>query len=75
MSPTDPEGVFRIITSLKSKNRSGHDGINSKLLKALRLVLCEPISSVINQLLETGEVPSNLKIANIIPIYKSKEKN
>jgi len=35
MSPTDPEEVSRIITSLKLNNISGHGGVSSKLLKTL----------------------------------------
>ena len=35
MEPTDPIEISRIITSLKPKNSSGHDGISSKLLKCL----------------------------------------
>ena len=72
MSPTDPEEVSRIITSLKSN--IGHGGTSSKLLKTLEPALCEPISVLINESLETGDVPSNTNIAKIIPIYKYKEK-
>ena len=75
MSPTDPEEISRIIASLKCKNSSGHDGISSKLLKSLQPALCLPISILINKSMETGQVPANMKIAKIIPIYKSKEKN
>ena len=75
MSPTDPEEISRIIASLKCKNSSGHDGISSKLLKSLQPALCLPISILINKSMETGQVPADMKIAKIIPIYKSKEKN
>ena len=46
---------------------------SSKLLKSLQPALCLPISILINKSMETGQVPANMKIANIIPIYKSKE--
>ena len=32
------------------------------------------MSIIINKSLETGIVPKNMKIAKIIPIYKSKDK-
>ena len=67
--------ISRIIASLKCKNSSGHDGISSKLLKSLQPALCLPISILINKSMETGQVPANMKIAKIMPIYKSKEKN
>ena len=48
---------------------------SSKMLKSLQPALCLPISILINKSMETGQVPANMKIAKIIPIYKSKEKN
>ena len=57
LSPTDPEEVDKIITSMKSKKSSGPDGINSNFLKLTKLALKEPISSLINLTLVTGYVP------------------
>ena len=74
MMPTDPIEVSRIITSLKPKTSSGHDGISSKLLKCLTPSITVPISIIINKSFQTGIVPGNMKIAKIIPIYKAKEK-
>ena len=51
MSPTDPEEVYRIITSLKPKKSSGPNGISSKLLKTLKPAQCDPISIAINKVL------------------------
>jgi len=72
--PTDPKEVSRIITSLKSNKRSGHDGFSSKLLKTWKPALFEQISILINTSLETGNISANIKIVKITPIYKSKEK-
>ena len=47
---------------------------SSKLLKSLQPALCLPISILINKSMESGQVPANMNIAKIIPIYKSKEK-
>jgi len=74
MSPTDPIEITRIIMSLKPKNSSGHDGISSKLLKTLNQSIRIPICTIINQSLQTGDVPMSMKIAKVIPIYKSKDK-
>ena len=38
LSPTDPFEITHIINSLKNKNSSGHDGLNTILLKILRLI-------------------------------------
>ncbi len=44
------------------------------MLKALNDVMCLPISIIINKSIESGCVPRNMKLAKIIPIFKSKQK-
>ena len=36
--------------------------------------MCAPLTTIINRYLETGEVSSSLKLAKVVPIYKSKNK-
>ena len=38
-SPTDPYEVAKLINSLKRKNSSGHDGLNSALIKEKKMIL------------------------------------
>ena len=35
--------------------------------------LCDPITLLINKSIENGHVPNTLKIAKVVPIYKSKD--
>ena len=72
MTPTDPDEVDKIITSMKAKKSSGHDNISTALIKKLKLELKVLISILINKSLETGKVPDMIKIAKVIPIYKAK---
>ncbi len=74
MSPTDQNEVLKIITVLKSENSSGHDNINSKFLKLIKHDIASPLVILFNKSLETGIVPDLMKLAEIIPIYKSKDK-
>ncbi len=74
MAPTDNYEVLKMITSLKSKNSSGHDNINSKFVKLIQHNLVSPLVILFNKSLETGIVPDLMKLAEIIPIYKSKDK-
>ncbi len=74
MVPCDSDEILQIITSLKPKNSSGYDKISSKLLQTLRETVSLPLSIIINKSLESGCVPNNMKLAKIIPIYKSKSK-
>ena len=74
MAPTDHYEITKIITSLKSKNSSGHDNINSKFFKLIKQDIISPLVILFNKSLETGVVPDLMKLAEIIPIYKSKDK-
>ena len=62
--------VLEIIQNCRTKNSSGHDRISSKLLKHLAPILAKPLSLTINQSLNTGIFPDQLKIAKILPIHK-----
>ena len=74
MAPTDPQEIITCIDSLKRKNSSGHDNITSATLKNIKNTICIPLTNIFNKSLETGTVPDLLKLAKIIPIYKSKNK-
>jgi hypothetical protein len=72
--PTDSVEIINTINSLKPKKSSGHDNINMLLLKQIKIAIASPLSIAINKSIETGVFPSKLKIAKVIPIYKSKDK-
>ncbi len=75
LSPTDAMEIHSIIGKLKPKKSTGSDNISSWLIKKLHNVISEPLAMIINISLGEGIFPDKLKIAKIIPIYKSKEKN
>ena len=59
----------KIVFSVKNKS-TGDDGFSVKLLKDLFCVIGYPLLNIVNTSLETGRVPSLLKISTIIPIPK-----
>ncbi|NQX84229.1 MAG: reverse transcriptase family protein, partial [Mycoplasmataceae bacterium] len=67
--------VIKIISTLKSKDSCGVDGLSTRLLKTVAPNIIDTLTHLINLSLETGYIPNELKIAKIIPIYKSGEKN
>ena len=85
MSPRNQQSFFHgpvapsdvsdsaIIKKLKSKLSSGHDNISTKLMKDTLDYIIEPITHIINQSLCTGTVPTDMKIAKVVPIYKSSD--
>ena len=54
---------------------SGHDNISNVLLKELYLCPHSPLEYIFNLSIQTGIFPDKIKLAEIIPLYKSKEKN
>jgi hypothetical protein len=74
MFPTDALEIESIITLLKPKTSYGIDGISCKVLKGLKNAISLPISILVNKSLSTGRVPIDMKIAKVIPIFKSKDK-
>ena len=74
-NPTDSGEIEEIVLSLKNKSSCGHDEINIKVIKHSIKYLSKPLSKLINLSLENGSVPDSLKIAKVIPIYKSGDKD
>ena len=73
--PTDENEIEKCIKSLPNKKSSGYDGISNIIIKGLSGVLKEPLCKVFNNSMTDGIFPDSMKIAEINPVYKSKEKN
>ena len=70
LKPVDPEEIKKCILNLK-EGASGFDEIPSKLLKFVNAQLIEPLAHIINRSFIDGVFPCQLKVANIIPLFKS----
>ena len=64
------DNVRQIFFDLSAKDSYGHDCISTKLLKNISNEICKFLTLVVNQCLQTGIFPHNMKLAKIIPIYK-----
>ena len=74
LHPTDKRDIIKIINELKPKNSSGHDSISSKLVKDHKNEIALPLPIMNNKSIESGHVPVTMKLAKVVPIYKSKDK-
>ena len=74
LNPTCLQEVSKLIDSLKNKRSSGHDDISNWLLKKLKLVIMNPVSIIINKSLQEGHFPTRMKTAQVVPLYKCKER-
>ena len=75
LKPTNRDELYNIIMAMKNSNSAGEDEISGKILKAIANEIVEPLAHCINLSLLSGIVPSKTKIAKIIPIFKSGNKN
>ena len=73
-SPTTPDEIINIVSSLKSSNSEGVDGINVNVIKASIDVLASPLSQMCNISFSTGIVPDKLKISKVLQYPYSKVK-
>ena len=69
LEPVNESEIKKLISSLKS-NTPGYDMIRSAALKWCVDFISEPFSHVCNMSLQEGIFPDELKIANVIPLYK-----
>ena len=64
------EDIIEIINSLKPKVSSGLDELSNKIIKLIKDVIAPPLTIIINQMLNTGLFPDQLKISKVIPLFK-----
>jgi len=63
--------IVKELKNLKRNKASGLDNFPPGLLKDAALVLTKRLTFIINLSLKTGIVPSEWKVAKVIPLYKS----
>jgi hypothetical protein len=72
--PTTEAEIKSIIHSLKARNSSGHDGINSKILIVCASLISHPLTHICNHSLLTEIFPNRLKVSVVRPLYKKCDK-
>ena len=70
VSPTDEKEIIFSISSLKSNKSSGPYSIPTKIIQLVKNDIAKPLSDIINLSFSTGQFPSKLKTAKVIPIFK-----
>ena len=72
LDPVTPQEIAEIIKSLKN-GAPGYDEINNKILQLSVTPIIGPLSFLCNRSLTEGVFPSELKLANVLPLFKSGE--
>ena len=73
MHPTSQNEIKQLIAKLLNKSSSGHDGMSNKLLKLLGSSISYLLAIIFNQSISEGIYPNQMKLAEVIPLYKGKE--
>ena len=68
--PVTEQDIYIIIGTFKD-SAAGWDDLKSTMIKHIKESITTPLVHICNRSYETGIFPSELKIANVVPIYKS----
>ena len=64
------EMVYNILKNINSNKAPGPDGIDGNVLKNCARNLSVPLSLIFNLSFNTGSLPTDWKMAHIVPVYK-----
>jgi hypothetical protein len=68
--PTDEQEITNVIAQLKGTS-CGYDNITCSILKHVFPAIVKPLCHLINTSFVEGTVPKELKIAKVVPLFKS----
>ena len=68
---TTPDEIQSITMKLKNKSSYGSDELSTALVKNVITLISKLLSEIINLSLTKGIVPDQMKIAKVIPLFKS----
>ena len=74
-NPTTQEEIAEICGNFSSRQSSWLDQIPMTVIKEYILLLCEPLTHIINLSIQHDIVPDEMKIARVIPIFKSDDQS
>ena len=75
VTPVTSTEILKIAKSLKTSRSCGPDGIDPLIASQSIQLIVSPLTSLINSSLTFGIFPDQLKIAKVVPLHKSGEKN
>lgn len=70
LKPIDLMRVIKLIRAMKPKQSSDYWYITPVILKKLEFELSVPLMNIINECIEQGYFPDQMKMAKVVPIHK-----
>ena len=74
-NPVSTDELLKIVKNLKPKTSLDVNGVSTSLLKRCILSISEPLIHIFNLSFNLGSVPRQFKIAKIVPIFKTGDRN
>ena len=74
LTPISDSEVLNVVKSLSKKTSLDHNGISMEIIKKVIPNIVKPFAYFCNKSFLDGYFPDSMKIARVIPIYKSGEK-
>ena len=71
VKPTNENEILNIVSKFDGKNSEELNGISTNVLKTVFHCVVKPFSCICNVSLHSGIFPNELKVAKVIPLYKS----
>ena len=71
LAPATKNEILTTTNSFLTGKASGHDNLPMSVIKRSIDIISEPLTSIVNMSLAHGIVPDKMKIARVIPVYKS----
>ena len=71
LEPVKESEIFSIVTKFKSKQSQSFGSIKMSTIKRAILGILTPLTLICNLSFQSGKVPDKMKIAKVVPIYKS----
>ena len=71
LNPVSTVEIERLVTSFKTRKACGFDHINMSDIKSNVKILSTPLCFLINLSISTGIFPDKIKVARVVPAYKS----
>ena len=75
LSPVNEDEVIRVVRMCANKNYSDNDGITMKIVKHVITSIAKPFTYICNMSFTTGVFPDKMKIAKVVPLYKSGDRH
>lgn len=75
IEPVKEHELLKVVATFKGKYSTDYNDINMKLVKDIISYIVKPLTYIFNLSFQSRIFPDNMKIAKVIPIYKSGDRH